>query len=266
MLPVLPEYPVPYETFQSSPIPYFYTTTTETKHAPPFPSTPTTKTITILRRQRILYPLLLANIAIAYYTSRIHQSGVLAVMPYLRHQYEELALDQRGVLLSSPSATKHDFPRPKTTDFSDDEIFVAFLMPCHSTPWRSQLFYPSLKAWALTCEPPLTLPAGSKEREEYKDEADRFFSDPVGFLQREVGGRERPWPRFVVGFEDIETPLKQYYAGEWGSGVVREKWRTMNTHWNDDGRRQGDVVVWEFVEGEHDAAEAFVGGKPGIMA
>lgn len=86
----------------------------------------------------------------------------------------------------------------------------------------------------------------------YLDEADRFYADPVRFLKEEVGGRERPWPRYVVGFEGIEGVLKSYYKEVMGKGfMVRERWRGGNTDWIDDERRKGDVVVWEF--GEVDA-------------
>jgi len=137
--------------------PVFHTKTTITKHAPPFPSNPTTTTQTSLTRKPLLALLLLTNLGIAYYTTQIHQSGVLSVLPYLRSEYESLALDTRGVLLSSPNANFYATSEnpAKTTDYEDSETFVGFLMPCHSTPWRSGLFYPELKAWALTCEPPI---------------------------------------------------------------------------------------------------------------
>ena len=139
----------------------------------------------------------------------------------------------------------------KQTDYDPYETFAGFLMPCHSTPWRSQLFYPGLKAWALTCEPPVDIPAGSKEREEYRDEADRFYDSPLEFLKSEVNTRERPWPRYIVGFEGVGDVLKEYYESEAGMPGfrVRERWRGRNSQWHDDWRRQGDVVVWEFVDG-----------------
>jgi phosphatidylinositol glycan class B len=192
------------------------------------------------------------------------------------------------VLLSDPKAnTFAEAGHNKSTDYDDAETFVAFLMPCHSTPWRSKLFYPGLRAWALTCEPPLDvrprslalllhpfpiltpakLSPTSPERAAYRDEADRFYDDPVGFLKQEVGGRERAWPRYVVGFEGIETPLREYYSSVWSKGVVREKWRARNSHWHDDERRQGDVVVWEFGDGSAvEAKEDYIEMRPGLMA
>jgi len=129
------------------------------------------------------------------------------------------------------------------------ETFVGFLMPCHSTPWRSNLVYEDLRAWALGCEPPLHLAARTEERKAYRDEADRFYDDPINFLQNEVNTIERPWPRYIVGFQGIEGVLKEYYMNEMPGFVVKERWRGFNSHWHDDERRKGDVVVWEFIEG-----------------
>ena len=172
------------------------------------------------RRTPLLTLILLANIAIAGYTTFWHQSGALSVTNFLRSEYESLALDPLGVSISDPEAyayqTRGWTPArrrtPGAAPFDEDEVFAAFLMPCHSTPWRSRLFYPALKAWALTCEPPLTIPAG-EAREAYRDEADRFYDDPVGFLEREVNTRERPWPRYVVGFEGVGEWVREYYEG-----------------------------------------------------
>ena len=129
---------------------------------------------------------------------------------------------------------------------------MGFLMPCHSTPWRSKLVHPGLKAWALGCEPPLHLAARSKAREEYRDEADRFYDDPGRFLKDEVSTRERPWPRYIVGFEGIEGVLREYYEGEMKGHVVMERWRGFSSQWHDDDRRRGDIVVWGFGEGSQE--------------
>lgn len=231
---------------------FFYTTKTTTTHPPPFPSTPETSQTTITQRKPLILLILLLNVSIAFYTTQVHQSGVLPAVKYIRSEYERLALDTRGVPLSSPGANQHapfGIPAARTTSFDETETLAAFLMPCHSTPWRSQLFYPGLKAWALTCEPPLHIPAHSREREAYRDEADRFYDDPVGFLEREVNTRERPWPRYVVGFEGIERHLRLYYEDAMKGFKVQERWRIRNSQWHDDWRRRGDVVIWEFVDG-----------------
>jgi phosphatidylinositol glycan class B len=201
----------------------------------------------IPRPRRLLLILLLSlNVVISIYTTQFHQRGVLSVISYLRTEYESLHLNELGQpLVASPS----DNNSLQNTD-ADTEIFAAFLMPCHSTPWRSHLVYPGLKAWALTCEPPINIPANSTERKAYRDEADRFYDDPKKFLEEEIGGRERPWPRFVVGFEGIESVLRRYYEEAMKGWTVRRRWEGFNSHWHDDARRVGNVVVWEFVEKE----------------
>jgi phosphatidylinositol glycan class B len=230
---------------------FFTTTRTMTTHPPPFPGKAKTEEVPATHRKPLLYTILLLNLAIAFYTSQIHQRGPISVVKFLRHEYEDLALDNHGALLSSPEANFYaDFN--KTTDYADSETFVAFLMPCHSTPWRSQLVYPGLKAWSLGCEPPLHLAARSAEREGYRDEADRFYDDPQRFLREEVGGKERPWPRYVVGFEGVEGVLREYYEGTMKGHVVKERWRTFSSHWHDDERRKGDIVVWGFGDGSQE--------------
>ncbi len=201
-----------------------------------------------IRHKLILQSILALNILIAAYTTLSHQSGVISVTTFLRHEYETLALDGRGRLLSHPDAGIDDFI-PKHTDYTDTETFAGFLMPCHSTPWRSKLIHPGLKAWALGCEPPIHLAAHTVERENYRDEADRFYDDPQKFLKEEINTRDKPWPRYIVGFEGIEKDLKEFYEGEMKGFKVRERWRTRNSHWHDDRRRTGDVVVWEFIDG-----------------
>jgi phosphatidylinositol glycan class B len=191
------------------------------------------------RRKPLLALILAINVLIAGYTSVRHQRGVISVTSFLRQEYEREYL--------GPSPDTDPFGVVKTNiDLSGNETFAGFLMPCHSTPWRSQLIHSGLKAWALTCDPPIHIPASdSAARAAYRDEADRFYDDIHKFLDEEVGGKEKPWPRYVVGFEGIEEELRKWYEGK-GWGVMSERWRTANSDWHDDQRRVGDVIVWQF--------------------
>ncbi|KAK6605964.1 Alg9-like mannosyltransferase [Botrytis cinerea] len=174
-------------------------------------------------RKPLLTILILLNIALAAYTTIIHQSAVISVNTFIRHKYET-------------------------------EI----------TPWRSQLVYKGLGAWALGCEPPVHLEMG--QRDMYRDEADRFYDDPRRFLREEIliegdgegdgdGDEKKMWPRYLVGFEGVEKDVREFYEGvaegaQDGAGrgkKMKEIWREKNTQWIDDWRRSGDVVVWEFV-------------------
>lgn len=205
-----------------------------------------------LSRKSAILVLLAVNITLAGYVSQVHQRGVIDVLAYLRHQHET-----RNNLSSLPGTiTPHD----------GSHTTVAFLMPCHSTPWRSHLVYPGIAAWALTCEPPLAVPLS--ERSTYLDEADAFYirPGPVRWLRANMeavqtitatgsrsdqhwrgldpqfkrGGDRREWPRNLVFFEQLEGTLSEYLAGT----RYRECWRGFNTHFHDDERRVGDVVVW----------------------
>jgi phosphatidylinositol glycan class B len=196
--------------------------------------------------------LLATNILIGSYVSQVHQRGVVDVLHYLRHAHET-----RNNLSGIPSGTLDGRPISNTT--------VGFLMPCHSTPWRSHLIYPNISAWALTCEPPLNIPL--TQRTTYLDEADEFYINPgpVRWLRdnmesldtiKDSGSRSgqhwirqdpkfkvkyrRPWPQHLVFFEQLEGTMREVL----GETRYSECWRGFNSHFHDDWRRTGDVVVW----------------------
>ncbi|KAL9042597.1 MAG: hypothetical protein Q9214_003731 [Letrouitia sp. 1 TL-2023] len=193
---------------------------------------------TIIRRI-LLATLLTASVLLAFFATNLHQTGPINVLTYLREE----------------SVSRQ----------SDSTVTAAFLMPCHSTPWRSHLIFPGIKAWALTCDPPLHLPPS--EHGSYLDEADRFYTDPKKFLSRTLGkpprtksefvarmsaveaigtiawdGNEgrKAWTEYLVFFEQLEPTMKGLLQG---SGYS-ECWRGWNTFAHDDWRRKGDVMVW----------------------
>ena len=237
----------------------------------------------------------LLNLTTVVYICLVHQRGPLAVMSYLRSQLyavnaDALILGTRRAGPSSLFAVTGAsiiglFGGATETYGKLHPISVAFLMPCHSTPWRSHLVHPEIHAWALTCEPPIGLE--DIERAKYVDEADQFYADPVSWLRDNMGavpsiderwndqgwdmrdatmkrpkgptvnafeGKERrPWPRYVVFFEHLTKAMKTV-AGKAGSRY-KECWRGFNSHWHDDWRRQGDVIVW-CLDGSVDATKA----------
>lgn len=184
-----------------------------------------------------------ANVFIAFYVSAVHQRGVVDVMHYLRHEAEA---DNSGGVANTT---------------------VGFLMPCHSTPWRSHLVHPEINAWALTCEPPIDV--ARQDRAAYLDEADVFYSHPAAWIDANMQDRStasesessqtaskhrahgqveqqkqqppdrRPWPAYLVFFEHLEPVMDSVLEGT----GYRECWRGFNTHWHDDHRRRGDVIV-----------------------
>jgi len=129
---------------------------------------------------------------------------------------------------------------------------VGFLMPCHSTPWRSHLVWDQIDAWALTCEPPVGL--HGEARRTYVDEADIFYKSPESWLEKELrplplaiseasspaASSKREWPEYVVFFGQLEETMKGVLRGS----RYEECWRGFNTRWHYDWRRAGDVVVY----------------------
>ncbi|KXL43387.1 glycosyltransferase family 22 protein, partial [Acidomyces richmondensis BFW] len=185
-------------------------------------------------RLGLMILMLTFNICFAGYVSLVHQRGVIDVMNYLRQEREA----------SSVIETSYN-------------LTIGFLMPCHSTPWRSHLIHVDIDAWALTCEPPLHIPLA--ERQGYMDEADIFYTNPQYWLENNMqdlrnnkpasvghnvskinGGIRRPWPEYLVFFQQLEPVIEKMLANT----RYGECWRGFNTHWHDDWRRKGDVVVW----------------------
>ncbi|KAJ9665149.1 glycosylphosphatidylinositol anchor biosynthesis [Coniosporium apollinis] len=182
-------------------------------------------------RKAILALLVFINIIIAGYTTQIHQRGVIDVLHYLRHEHEQ-----------SPQ----------------QRMSAGFFMPCHSTPWRSHLAYPEIEAWALTCEPPIGVPLA--ERDRYLDEADQFYLDPTAWMEMNLDsglkddkqgdwrnvteGQKRGWPQYLIFFAQLEDAVKEATRDL----AYQESWRGFNSHWHDDWRRRGDVVVYKKIQ------------------
>lgn len=208
---------------------------------------------TLKLRRSLLGFLLSTNLIIATYTSIVHAQGPVTVMEYIRHQHAKYYLPAR-----SPE---------------EQIMTIGFLMPCHSTPWRSHLVFPTIEAWALTCEPPLHMDPSEKAK--YLDEADQFYADPMVWLRNNIAGHpprprrlfssnniarkksprglihadsnvvaimksRKEWPDYLAFFEQLEG-LMRFQLRDSG---YRECWRGFSTRWHDDWRRQGDILVW----------------------
>ncbi|KAF9637165.1 glycosyltransferase family 22 protein [Lasiodiplodia theobromae] len=204
-------------------------------------------------KKAVLGVLLTINVLVAGYASQVHQRGVIEVLHMLRHHHERRALG--------------------------GETTVGFLMPCHSTPWRSHLVYPEIKAWALTCEPPIDVPLD--RRASYLDEADEFYINPgpvawLGQHMESVGtirskghvskdkdeGKmqtKRPWPTYLVFFQQLEGTLVDFLQ----ETKYKECWRGFNSHVHDDSRRKGDVIVWCLDDDGSDATRGHA-ERPGL--
>lgn len=191
-----------------------------------------------IRNKPWLLAALTINFVLAGYLSFLHQPAPLNVVSYLRKEYERI-----HPASALPAHAAHQAPTKQ------DELFALFLMPCHSTPWRSHLHHPGLDAYALTCEPPLHTQPNTPERENYRDEADRFYDNPVEFLKTELFAPERGMriPRYIVGFQGIEPWLLEFLDSKEGKALgmkLRRVWGGFNGFFNEDWRRSGRMLVW----------------------
>lgn len=194
-----------------------------------------------VRNRPYLFAVLAVNLAVAGFLSFLHQPAPLTVLNYLRHEYERV----------HPSSVQLAQESHFSASSQDEELFALFLMPCHSTPWRSHLVYPGLRAYALTCEPPLHTQPDTLERSNYRDEADRFYDDPINFLTGELfhAPDPLPVPRYIVGFQGIQPWLDEFVktpeAQNLGLAKLRRVWGGFNGFFNEDSRRAGKMIVWD---------------------
>jgi phosphatidylinositol glycan class B len=206
-----------------------------------------------LRNKPLLLVALGINIILAGYLSFLHQPAPLGVLSFLRKEYERIhASAVRDAHTTHYAAAPILNATTSIDDTNKEDLFALFLMPCHSTPWRSHLVYPGLSAYALTCEPPLHTQPNTPEREFYRDEADRFYDYPMTFLRHELFASENPVvpvPRYIVGFEGIEPLLHKFLktpeCKSMGISRLTRVWAGFNGFFNEDSRRAGYMIVWD---------------------
>ncbi|GJJ76971.1 GPI mannosyltransferase 3 [Entomortierella parvispora] len=115
------------------------------------------------------------NAIMAWYTTFVHQRGVVDVMDWIREKSREGKIES-----------------------------VAFIMPCHSTPWYSNVHLKNrepLDMWFLTCEPPL----GDINVSTYKDDSDIFYEDPAKYLSTRFASKTTR----VYGNDGLTHPRHQ---------------------------------------------------------
>ncbi|KAI4596272.1 glycosylphosphatidylinositol anchor biosynthesis [Pestalotiopsis sp. 9143b] len=204
---------------------------------------PTSRGAVGIQRKPLLVLGLLVNLVIATYLSYFHSAGPILVMDELRAEFQRI--HPQNLTIPAPFTYTNETAEPL-------ELFALFLMPCHATPWRSHLIYPALRARALTCDPPLHTAPGSAEREAYVPEDRRFDADKVGFLANElwsVDGLNEEVPRYIVGYEGIESALQEYFGAS-GPGAdkgvsLKQTWCAWNGLFTDDDRKSGEIKIWD---------------------
>lgn len=173
----------------------------------------------------IIFLTLIISVMLQVYFSRFHEVGEIEITKLIREYKNK----------------------------TDDKISIGFLTPCHSTPFQSHIHIPTEEAdiWFLTCEPPLATNLGENaDIQNYMDESDYFYDDPVGFMERNFHSKvvtnmdslEWPheWPNYIIMFEDLwqNDTVSDYLNPQYK--VVEKLWNAP-FHW--DSRRRGDVLL-----------------------
>eukprot|EP00658_Telonema_sp_P-2_P061998 TRINITY_DN50659_c0_g1_i1.p1 TRINITY_DN50659_c0_g1~~TRINITY_DN50659_c0_g1_i1.p1 ORF type:complete len:233 (+),score=28.02 TRINITY_DN50659_c0_g1_i1:272-970(+) len=132
-------------------------------------------------RWPLLAVVVLSNILFGYYMSRWHQSGPIELVSYVA------ALPQRV-----PAARVH------------------FWMPCHSTPFYSQIHRP-IELWFPDCSPTARLSAAGSESQQLE-------SHPTDFLNKMY--TSRPLPTHAALFESMLDDTTPFLSAH---GFVQEE-------------------------------------------
>ena len=184
---------------------------------------------------RIVATVLATNAIASFYLSRVHQSGVVGVVEWLRKETSVGRVQD-----------------------------VLFLMPCHSTPFYSHVHH-NVPMRFISCEPPLDI----KNRKTYHDETDLLYSNATQFVElyfdKQVGNKTIGGPVDDVSqFVSVSGQSYQIRRYQWASHIVmfdnpklfpviktildgsdyHECCRFFNSHFHDDSKRRGDVVVY----------------------
>ncbi|KAI8362238.1 Alg9-like mannosyltransferase family-domain-containing protein [Mortierella sp. GBAus27b] len=172
------------------------------------------------KTSRTKYAALIAIVAVnavmAWFTTLVHQRGVVDVMEWIRQEA------RTGQVRS-----------------------VGFIMPCHSTPWLPSVHRRGaepLNMWFVTCDPPL----GDVDPITYLDESDIFYSGPVAYMDERLESipvETRSEDSHLVLFEDLLHfwPEVPPWLSDHG---YHECARFFNSYFHDDDRRRGDVLVY----------------------
>ncbi|XP_035774460.1 GPI mannosyltransferase 3-like [Anopheles albimanus] len=122
------------------------------------------------------------NGLLAGYVGSVHQRGTVDVVAHLS------------------SATK-DY-----RDEFNNPAKILFLMPCHSTPFYSHV-HQNVTMRFLRCEPNL------QEQENYVDEADQFYANPMGWIRKNLPVHPlSALPTHLVAFDVLEPAIANFLS------------------------------------------------------
>ncbi|XP_014616756.1 PREDICTED: GPI mannosyltransferase 3 [Polistes canadensis] len=129
-----------------------------------------------LLRKIFLYILTITNLIPGLYFSLIHQRGTLDIMNILQND------------LTNENCTS---------------VNILFLTPCHATPLYSHLHI-DVPTRFLTCEPNFT------NSNDYVDEADQFFENPMLWIRNNDLQKHGVIPSHLIMFDNIPSKIKDF--------------------------------------------------------
>ncbi|XP_043685779.1 GPI mannosyltransferase 3 [Vespula pensylvanica] len=129
-----------------------------------------------LLRKIFLSLLVITNVIPGFYFCLIHQRGTLDIMNTLQT----------------------DLVNENSTS-----VNILFLTPCHATPLYSHLHI-NVTTRFLTCEP------NFKNSEDYVDEADQFFENPMLWIRNNYLQNKSIIPSHVIVFDKIPSKIKDF--------------------------------------------------------
>ncbi|CAO1395837.1 unnamed protein product [Diamesa hyperborea] len=123
-----------------------------------------------------------ANAVPAGYMGVVHQQGTMSVMPKLAQIASEYRSD------------------------NGQQAKIFFMMPCHSTPYYSHI-HTNISMRFLTCEP------NFKKVENYLDEADLFYQEPMKWIRSHLPVHPvSALPTHVVVFDTLTAKIGDFLS------------------------------------------------------
>ena len=153
--------------------------------------------------KRLLILLYITGCPVMIYTSLYHQRGVISVTGYLYNAARQ----------------------SKTVE-------IWFLTPCHSTPFYSHVHF-NVSMRFLTCEPNL------RKLENYIDEADQFYLNPLNWLNNEFAINPAKSPSHIVLFENLWMQFRGWFSS-YGYGKCAN---FFNTHFPISSRQSSYLLI-----------------------
>ncbi|XP_034944229.1 GPI mannosyltransferase 3 [Chelonus insularis] len=165
-------------------------------------------TIPVSVKKYVVLLIISFNCIVALYFGMVHQKGTLNIMKHLRNE----------VHVNGQS-----------------NVDIMFMTPCHSTPFYSHLHI-NVPMRFLTCEP------NFNNEENYQDETDQFFADPMKWINKNYNNSTVP--RILIMYDNLVPRIKTFLDKHYY--LVVELFDSQYPL----PKRSGHIVMYKFIENE----------------